>query len=86
MRLSDIAMSELKYSRLLCSPRPALGAALSCCRRPQVTLCYLRDNASEFGASLKSQLERLTSAAVPKVSGLLHDLPRVFCSPTTKFR
>ncbi|KAF0298361.1 Tyrosine-protein phosphatase 1 [Amphibalanus amphitrite] len=78
-------MSEPAYSRLLCTPRPALGAALGCCHRSRLALEQLRGQVSGLGSQLRGQLADLSSAAVPKVTGLLQDLPRVFCAPTAKF-
>ena len=79
-------MTEPAYSRLLCTPRPALGAALGCCSRSRLALAQLRGQVSGLGSQLREQLADLSSAAVPKVTGLLQDLPRVFCAPTAKFR
>ena len=79
-------MAEPPYSRLLCTPRPALGAALGCCQRSRLALAQLRGQVSGLGSQLRGQLADLGSAAVPKVTGLLQDLPRVFCAPAAKFR
>ena len=90
-------MAEPGYSRLLCTPRPALGAALGCCHRSRLALAQLRGQVSGLGSQLsgqvsglgsqlRDQLADLSSAAVPKVTGLLQNLPAVFCAPATKFR